>query len=190
MSLEKVDYHKESKHNGLSGVSLSVGRGEIVGIAGVDGNGQSQLAQVVTGVLTPDAGRVDLKGSRVAQFTPNGFILESVSHIPEDRNKMGLIGNMSVQENIVLKSTDTPQFSSARGFHLKKAGHPGLRGTNAGEIRHPLHLRGAGSPESFRRQPAKGHPGPGAGRASRICWWRCIPPGAWTSAPPGSSTIP
>ena len=154
VSLEKVDYHKESKHNGLSGVSLSVGRGEIVGIAGVDGNGQSQLAQVVTGVLTPDAGRVDLKGSRVAQFTPNGFILESVSHIPEDRNKMGLIGNMSVQENIVLKSTDTPQFSSARGF----------RGTNAREIRHPVHLRGAGSPESFRRQPAKGHPGPGAGR--------------------------
>ena len=120
VSLEKVDYHKESKHNGLSGVSLSVGRGEIVGIAGVDGNGQSQLAQVVTGVLTPDAGRVDLKGSRVAQFTPNGFILESVSHIPEDRNKMGLIGDMSVQENIVLKSTDTPQFSSARGFRLKK----------------------------------------------------------------------
>ncbi len=120
VSLEKVDYHKESKHNGLCGVSLSVGRREIVGIAGVDGNGQSQLAQVVTGVLTPDAGEVDLKGSRVAQFTPNGFILESVSHIPEDRNKMGLIGDMSVKENIVLKSTDTPQFSSARGFHLKK----------------------------------------------------------------------
>ena len=120
VSLEKVDYHKESKHNGLSGVSLTVGRGEIVGIAGVDGNGQSQLAQVVTGVLTPDAGRVDLKGSHVAQFTPNGFILESVSHIPEDRNKMGLIGNMTVKDNIVLKSTDTPRFSSARGFCLKK----------------------------------------------------------------------
>ena len=120
VALEKVDYHKESKHNGLSGVSLTVGRGEIVGIAGVDGNGQSQLAQVVTGVLTPDAGRVDLKGSRVAQFTPNGFILESVSHIPEDRNKMGLIGNMTVKDNIVLKSTDTPQFSAAHGFFLKK----------------------------------------------------------------------
>ena len=57
VALEKVDYHKESKHNGLSGVSLTVGRGEIVGIAGVDGNGQSQLAQVVTGVLTPDAAK-------------------------------------------------------------------------------------------------------------------------------------
>ena len=120
VALNNVDYHKESKHSGLNGVSLTVGRGEIVGIAGVDGNGQSQLAQVVTGVLTPDAGQVDLKGSHVAQFTPNGFILESVSHIPEDRNKMGLIGNMSVKDNIVLKSTDTPQFSRAKGFFLKK----------------------------------------------------------------------
>ena len=120
VALTNVDYHKQSKHSGLNGVSLTVGRGEIVGIAGVDGNGQSQLAQVVTGVLTPDAGEVDLKGSQVAQFTPNGFILESVSHIPEDRNKMGLIGNMSVKDNIVLKSTDTPQFSRAHGFLLKK----------------------------------------------------------------------
>ena len=120
IQMRSVDYHKESKHAGLSGVSLTVGRGEIVGIAGVDGNGQSQLAQVVTGVLTPDGGEVDRKGSKVAQFTPNGFILENVSHIPEDRNKMGLIGNMSVKDNIVLKATDSPEFSSAKGYFLKK----------------------------------------------------------------------
>ena len=120
IQMRSVDYHKESKHAGLSGVSLTVGRGEIVGIAGVDGNGQSQLAQVVTGVLTTDGGEVDMKGSKVAQFTPNGFILENVSHIPEDRNKMGLIGNMSVKDNIVLKATDSPEFSSAKGYFLKK----------------------------------------------------------------------
>ena len=79
-----------------------------------------QMAQVVTGVLTPDGGEVDMKGSKVAQFTPNGFILENVSHIPEDRNKMGLIGNMSVKDNIVLKATDSPEFSSAKGYLLKK----------------------------------------------------------------------
>ena len=120
IQLRGVDFQKDSKHNGLSGVSLTVGRGEIVGIAGVDGNGQSQLAQVVTGVLTPDAGTVDMKGSQVAQFTPNGFILENVSHIPEDRNKMGLIGEMSVKDNIVLKTTETEAFSSAKGLVLKK----------------------------------------------------------------------
>ena len=74
----------------------------------------------LTGVLTPDGGEVDMKGSKVAQFTPNGFILENVSHIPEDRNKMGLIGNMSVKDNIVLKATDSPEFSSAKGYFLKK----------------------------------------------------------------------
>ena len=120
IQLRNVDFNKTSKHNGINGVSLSVGRGEIVGIAGVDGNGQSQLAQVVTGVLVPDSGEVDMKGSRVAQFTPNGFILENVSHIPEDRNKMGLIGNMSVKDNIVLKSTDSPEFSRLKGYFLKK----------------------------------------------------------------------
>ena len=92
----------------------------MVGIAGVDGNGQSQLAQLVTGVIAPEGGSVDMKGSRVATFSPNGFILENVSHIPEDRNKMGLVGNMSVMENIVLKETDEPRFSDAKGWHLKK----------------------------------------------------------------------
>jgi len=120
MELTHVSFHKSSKHNGLNDVSLTVGRGEIVGIAGVDGNGQSQLAQIVTGVLTPEEGVVDLKGSTVARFTPNGFILENVSHIPEDRNKMGLIGNMSVQDNLVLKSTEEARFSDGHGLHLKK----------------------------------------------------------------------
>ena len=120
IALHAVDYHKTSKHNGLNGVSLQVGRGEILGIAGVDGNGQSQLAQLVTGVIAPEGGSVDMKGSKVATFSPNGFILENVSHIPEDRNKMGLVGNMSVMENIVLKETDDPRFSDAKGWHLKK----------------------------------------------------------------------
>lgn len=120
IQLKEVNYNQASKHSGLNGINLTVGRGEIVGIAGVDGNGQSQLAQIVTGVLSPDSGEVDMKGSRVAKFTPNGFILENVSHIPEDRNKMGLVGNMSVKDNIVLKETNSPRFSRAHGLFLKK----------------------------------------------------------------------
>lgn len=118
--LTQVDFDKDSKHNGLNHVSLSVKRGEILGIAGVDGNGQSQLAQIITGVLTPQDGTLSLKGSKIAQFTPHGFILENVAHIPEDRNKMGLIGNMSVQENLVLKETESAQFSKGKGLFLKK----------------------------------------------------------------------
>ncbi|HMM32029.1 MAG TPA: ABC transporter ATP-binding protein [Clostridia bacterium] len=120
IELKKADYNKQSKHNGLSEVSLSVRRGEIVGIAGVDGNGQSQLSQLVTGVIEAEAGEVLLKGAKVAHFTPADFIARGVSHIPEDRNLMGLVGNMTVQENLLLKATQDCEFCTLNGWHLKK----------------------------------------------------------------------
>ena len=118
--LDHVDFNKESKHSGLSDLSLKIHAGEIVGVAGVDGNGQTQLAQLITGVLAPDAGEVHLKGKRVAVFDPNGFIEHGVCHVPEDRNLQGLIGDMSIAENLVLKDADDARFSKGRGLLLKK----------------------------------------------------------------------
>ena len=120
LRLTHVDYQKDHKHSGLNDVSFSIGKGEILGVAGVDGNGQSQLAQLITGVISPDSGEVELNSRKVAQFAPNGFILSNVSHVPEDRNKMGLVGNMTVEENLVLKATEEPRFSYAHGALLKK----------------------------------------------------------------------
>jgi ABC-type uncharacterized transport system ATPase subunit len=116
--LDHVDYNKESKHSGLADLSLRIHAGEIVGVAGVDGNGQTQLAQLITGVIAPESGTVRLKGDRVAVFDPNGFIEHGVSHVPEDRNLQGLIGDMSIAENLVLKDTDDPRFS--HGLRLNK----------------------------------------------------------------------
>ena len=120
VALSHVDYHKESKHNGLNDMSLVVHRGEIVGIAGVDGNGQTQLTQLITGVIAPDSGTLELSGARLAIFDPHGFIKDGVSHVPEDRNLQGLIGDMSIAENLVLKTCATPAFSSGNGLLLKK----------------------------------------------------------------------
>lgn len=120
LELKEVDYHKNNKHNGLNHISLSVKKGEIVGIAGVDGNGQSQLAQIATGVITPEAGTVYLKSEKVSKFLPKAFIDAKVSNIPEDRNKMGLVGNMTVEENLVLKATESSRFSKGKGWFLKK----------------------------------------------------------------------
>ena len=120
MSIEHVDYNKQSKHNGLSDISLTIGKGEIVGIAGVDGNGQSQLAKLITGVISPDNGQVVLKSKKISKFFPENFIKSNVSHIPEDRNKMGLVGNMTIKENIVLKATEKSQFSLGKGLFLQK----------------------------------------------------------------------
>ena len=85
ISLQNIDYHKESKHAGLNDVSLSIGRGEIVGIAGVDGNGQTQLAQLLTGVLSPESGEFQRKGQKIAVFSPRASIEDDVALIPEDR---------------------------------------------------------------------------------------------------------
>lgn len=120
IELKNVCYKKSHKHGGLNEVSLSVGKGEIVGIAGVDGNGQSQLAQIATGVIAPETGVLKLKGKKPAVFSPRGFIDENVSHIPEDRNLMGLVGDMSVEDNLVFKATETEEFSKASGWYLNK----------------------------------------------------------------------
>ncbi len=120
IELKHVDYNKASKHNGLNDVSLAVRKGEILGIAGVDGNGQSQLSQIVTGVTMAEAGEVTLKGCKVSRVTAADFIQKNVSHIPEDRNRMGLVGNMTVEENLLLKSTQKCDFCDANGWHLKK----------------------------------------------------------------------
>ena len=118
--LHDIEYDKQSKHNGLNNVSLKIRRGEIVGIAGVDGNGQTQLAQIVTGIISPQSGHYDMKGSKISVFDPNEFIAQGVAHVPEDRNLQGLVGDMSIAENLVLKETDTKEFSAGHGLFLKK----------------------------------------------------------------------
>ena len=118
--MDHVKYHPESKHNGLAGVTMNIKPGEIVGIAGVDGNGQTQLAQIITGVIAPEEGHLSLAGSKVSTFDPFAFIENGVAHVPEDRNLQGLIGDMSIADNLVLKSTETDQFSKGKGMLLNK----------------------------------------------------------------------
>ena len=117
--LEGCSYHKQTKHNSLNHVSMYVNAGEIVGIAGVDGNGQTQLAQLLTGVLQSEEGQVDYHGHKVTLYDPNHFINMGVAHIPEDRNLQGLVGDMTIAENIVLKKTASPEFSFLKGLKLK-----------------------------------------------------------------------
>ena len=121
VSMQHVSYHKASKHNGINDMSLSIHAGEIVGIAGVDGNGQTQLAQLLTGVIEPEEGMLFLKGSKVGVFDPLCFIEQGTAHVPEDRNLQGLIPDMSISDNLVLKTTEKPEFSKGKGFCLKRS---------------------------------------------------------------------
>ena len=120
LSLNHICYHKQMKHSGLNDVSMEIKRGEVLGIAGVDGNGQSQLAQLIAGLITPDEGEFLLKAKKISNFGSCEFIACGVSHVPEDRNKMGLIGDMRISENLILKSIESEQFSYLKGLKLKK----------------------------------------------------------------------
>lgn len=120
LSLDHVDYNKKNKHSGLNDVCLTVRKGQIYGIAGVDGNGQSQLAQLATGMICPDGGTVSFKSTPIQTFKPIDFINMHVSYIPEDRNRMGLVGDMSIKENLILKSSDSAGISNMSGWWLNK----------------------------------------------------------------------
>lgn len=95
----------------LRGVSLTVNAGEIVGIAGVAGNGQRELAEVITGLRAATAGEVYVDGTRITNCHPLRVIQAGVGHIPEDRVETGLVGDMSVAENLALKAYRNSDFS-------------------------------------------------------------------------------
>ena len=87
----------------LRGVSLEVRSGEILGIAGVAGNGQSELAEVITG-MRPCEGSILINGEDVSNQPPIVAIRQGVSHVPEDRNHVGSAPNMTITENTIMKS--------------------------------------------------------------------------------------
>jgi ABC-type uncharacterized transport system ATPase subunit len=86
----------------VRGLSLSVRAGEIVGIAGVDGNGQSELIQALTGMRTPHEGHVELAGADLTKANPRETSRGGMGHIPEDRQRHGLVLDFSLAENTAL----------------------------------------------------------------------------------------
>jgi ABC-type uncharacterized transport system ATPase subunit len=87
----------------LDGVSLTIRRGEILGIAGVAGNGQSQLAEVITGLRMVEEGEIRIDGADMTNRTSKEIIDAGVAHVPADRLGMGLVPNLSAEENLILK---------------------------------------------------------------------------------------
>ena len=95
----------------LRGVDLSLRRGEILGVAGVAGNGQAELIEVLSGLRQPERGAVLLNGEDVTALGARGLFERGVAHIPEDRNHMGVVPSLSVAENLVLRQYRYPPFS-------------------------------------------------------------------------------
>jgi ABC-type uncharacterized transport system ATPase subunit len=106
LRLEGISTVDERGLLALKQVDLNVGVGEILGIAGVAGNGQRELAQVVCGLRSPTTGHVRLDGADVTGVGARAMTHLGIAHIPEDRLGEGLVGNLPLVDNAVLKSYD------------------------------------------------------------------------------------
>ena len=95
----------------LKNVSLTVRQGEILGIAGVDGNGQRELEEVLTGLRPITGGRLLIGGRDMTGASPAQIIACGVGHIPSDRTRMGLVADLSVADNAVLGTVEQPPFT-------------------------------------------------------------------------------
>ncbi|MEA4813622.1 MAG: ABC transporter ATP-binding protein [Oscillospiraceae bacterium] len=111
LSIQNISYADHQKVNKLKNISFDVHAGEIVGICGVDGNGQSELVRCVTGLLHPTSGSIKIRDTDVTNM-PTGKIMKMrVSHIPEDRHEMGMLMDMNLNDNLILMAFDQPPYS-------------------------------------------------------------------------------
>ena len=120
LSVEGLEATDDRGLPALRGVDLQVCASEIVGLAGVEGNGQAELVEVLMGLRRATRGRILLGESDITTTPPDKRIRAGISHIPEDRHKWGLIEEFTVLENLILGSHRDPRFTGRGGsidFH-------------------------------------------------------------------------
>ncbi len=117
LQVEHVRYTDDEGVDVLRDVSFEVHAGEIVGVAGVEGNGQTEIVRSIAGLIAPQAGRILIRGEDIAGLSPREIRRRGVAHIPEDRMEDGVAVEGSLRENFIVDRYDTAPFS--RGGHLR-----------------------------------------------------------------------
>jgi len=137
--LELAEAHVPGEHNrpALTEANLTVRRHEIVGIAGVSGNGQAALSNLICGLASHDRGRFELFGRAAAVGSPAQMIAAGVGRIPEDRLHDGIVGAMTVWENLLLEDYTRPAFVRARFLRRGAARANARRIIEAFDVRCP-----------------------------------------------------
>jgi len=115
LNVEGLNAKNNKGLSALKNVSFDLHRGEILGVAGVDGNGQSELIECLTGLRKAESGKIKIKDVDVENFCPRKILEQQVSHIPEDRHKTGMLKDMSIKENMILMSYYKKPYSD-KGF--------------------------------------------------------------------------
>lgn len=110
-SVEKLNAKNDKGLPALIDFSLNIREGEVLGLAGVDGNGQKELCEVLTGLRTAESGSVVFNGEEIINRKPVFYIEKGIAHIPEDRHTTGLALNWDLKRNLVFKKFYKPPFS-------------------------------------------------------------------------------
>ncbi len=103
----------------LKGLNLNLCAGEILGIAGVDGNGQTELIDAITGMAKANRGTVTLNGEDITNTSPRNIIDKGMNSIPEDRQKRGLILEYPIKDNLILENVEKEPFSTRGKLNFK-----------------------------------------------------------------------
>lgn len=111
LKVEDLSVLTSRKVMGLKNFSLEVRKGEIVGVAGVEGNGQTELVEAITGLRRAESGSVFLRGENITDMSIRSRIRSGMAHIPEDRHKRGLVLDYTLEDNMVLEIYDRQPFS-------------------------------------------------------------------------------
>jgi ABC-type uncharacterized transport system ATPase subunit len=120
LDIERLCVLSSRKTQAVKDLSLQVRYGEILGLAGVDGNGQTELVEALTGLRKAQSGSIRLKGIDVTGASVRARIRSGMAHIPEDRQRRGLVLDYSMEDNLILEIYGLPPYSR-RGFLNRKA---------------------------------------------------------------------
>ncbi len=117
LEVENLFVRDERQNMTVNGVSFDLHAGEVLGVAGVQGNGQTELVYALTGLLPSVSGTIRLLGKNIHNATPREILEQGVAHIPEDRQKHGLVLSFPLQDNLILCTYYLPPF--AKGVNLQ-----------------------------------------------------------------------
>ena len=170
---------------GLHAIDLEVREGEIVGVAGVDGNGQTELAETLAGLRDADAGTLRIGGEELTDASVARRRAAGLAYIPDDRYARGLAPAASITDNLLMGRHHGPP-RTARAPRPARDRRAGAAPGRA--VRRQGRLGPRRGRDAVGRQRAEARDRPRARRASRASCWPRSPPAASTSAPPSSCT--
>jgi len=151
LDIEALNVLSSRKSLAVKDLSLQVRYGEILGLAGVDGNGQTELVEALTGLRKAQSGSIRLKGVDVTNATVRARIRSGMAHIPEDRQRRGLVLDYSMEDNLVLEVYGLPPYSRG-GFLDRKA----IRG-HAEELMEAFDVRAGEGAQAHARMLSGGN---------------------------------